>query len=328
MMQSDIRAVLIGYGNIALKHLEVFHALGVHFSAACNRSEAMRQKARVEGGIERSYDNHLRMIEQEKPDAIIITASVLSQYRLTREIIPFGVPILLEKPPGVSFLEANELAELARKHGTKVMVGLNRRFYSIYHDSLAAMGGRQAITGVSVEWSEDPVKMKNSGHPDALLSLLNFANSLHGIDLLFLFGGIIRDFQVLGRNLDPSGDSHRWQMSLQGISETGAITLFNSNWDVPGRWRLIVDAPDVRMVSAPLETAAIFRTGRPKIDIIPSLEDQKFKPGFYLQAKTFVEVVRDDRPIQWPACSLGDVLPEMKMAEQLTDACIHGKTSQ
>ena len=322
MNRARTRVALVGYGAVATKHIEVFRDLGAEICASCNRSEAKRELARTAGGIERTYPDHMEMVGREKPDAVLITANVLSIFELARDLIPLGIPILVEKPAGTSLKQAEEMAALAARHSTPVMVGLNRRFYSVYHRALGAMGGREAVTAVGVEWSEDPRKMIELGHPLAILPLLNFANSLHGIDLLEMFAGP-SDGTAWGRELGDAG-SYRWQMSYQGVSGSDANARFDSSWDVPGRWRLVVDSRDARLVSAPLETGLLLVRGKPQAEVEVSPEDKKFKPGFHGQAAAFLNTVRAGAPVEWPACSLAEAVGSMRIAGLLTDTCLAG----
>jgi predicted dehydrogenase len=311
---------LVGFGSIAEKHLEVFRELGTAVNAACNRSEAGRARAAA-AGIPRTYEDPLVMVERETPDALLVTASVLSLAELAACLVPCGIPIFLEKPPGTSLAETESLAATARRGDVPVMVGLNRRFYSVYHRALAVLGGIQAVTGVTVEWSEDPGKMRQVGHPEALLPLLSFANSLHGIDLLTFFGGEMTAPSVWGRDLGADAGEYRWQMDMAGVTIRGVRAVFSSSWDVPGRWRLVVDSPGNRLVSAPLETAVLYSRGRSPVEIEPSAEDRRFKPGFYGQAAAFLRVVRGEVPVGWPGCSIEEAVMSMRLAQSLTDAC-------
>lgn len=318
---SGERLALVGYGGIAARHLEVMRALGAQVVASCNRSRMGRERAESEGGIPRTYADACEMVAAERPDGVLVCVNVLSLFEVTRALIPLRVPLLVEKPPGVSPGETRELAALAAVCGTPVMVGLNRRFYSVFHRALARLGGRDAVTAVWVEWSEDPERMLQVGHPAALLPLLNFANSLHGIDLLPFFAGSVEISRVWGRNLDSTGAAFRWQMSLDGRGGSGAVLHFSSSWDVPGRWRLVVDAADARMVSAPLETATILARGLGAETFEPSEQDSRYKPGFHGQAEHFLAVVRGQRPVSWPACSLEEAVIGMELAARLSEVC-------
>jgi predicted dehydrogenase len=295
--------------------------LGANVVAAANRSPEGRYKAAREGGIERTYADALTMVEHERPGGILVTASVLSQFDVSRKLVPYGVPLMVEKPPAVNMDDWTLLREEVEARRLPLMVALNRRYYSVYHIALQRMGGIDAVTSVTVEWSEDPCKLAAFGHPQETLPLLTFSNSIHGLDLLVFFAGIPRNPTVWGRNLDKTGLALRWQMALRCLTDRGASGRFESNWDVPGRWRVVVDAPDMRMVSAPLETAVLFARGRTPETIEPSVEDQQFKPGFYGQASAFLKLIRECDGPGWPAATLEEVSTDMRLAELLTRAC-------
>ncbi|MFZ0314988.1 MAG: Gfo/Idh/MocA family oxidoreductase [Candidatus Korobacteraceae bacterium] len=318
---SKLRLAVVGFGDIAKKHLAAFRALGVNVVAAANRSAEGRRKAEQEGGIERTYSDAAIMVERERPDGVLVAASVLSQFDVVRNLIPYEVPLLVEKPPAVSFHDWNLLRAQIEARRLPVMVALNRRYYSVYQRALQRMGGVEAVTAVSVEWSEDAEKMLGLGHPPEMIPLLSFSTSIHGLDLLVFFAGIPINPGLWGRNLDASGDSFRWQMGLCGQTERGAYARFESSWDVPGRWRVVVDAPNIRMVSAPLETAVLYARGQSPETIEASAEDQQFKPGFYGQAAAFLELVRDHNYCARPMASLREISADMELADRLTRAC-------
>ena len=318
---SDVRIAIVGFGDIAKKHIAAMRALGANIVAAANRSPEGRRKAEQDGGIERTYADAQTMVERERPDGVLVSASVLSQFEVVRNLIPYGVPLLVEKPPAVSLEDWNSLRGQIEARQLPFMVAMNRRYYSVYARALQRMGGVEAVTSVSVEWSEDPEKMLALGHPAEMIPLLNFSTSIHGLDLLGFFAGIPRNPGLWGRNLDGSGDSFRWQMCLHGQTERGAYARFESTWDVPGRWRVVVDAPNIRMVSAPLETAVLYARGRVPETIEASVEDQQFKPGFYGQAAAFLELIREGGSPAWPAASLEEVSADMQLAEMLTSVC-------
>jgi predicted dehydrogenase len=321
MKGSEIRLAVVGFGEIARQHITAFRSLGASIVAAASRSPQSRRRAEQVGGIERTYEDPLAMVERERPDGILVTTSVLSQFEVIHKLIFCDVPLLVEKPPAVSFADWSVLRDQIEARCLPLMLGLNRRYYSVYQRALERIGGFDAVTSVSVEWSEDPEGMLAAGHPPEIVPVLNFANSIHGLDLLVFFAGILRNAEVWGRNLDHLGQRFRWQMGVHGVSDRGARAGFESNWDVPGRWRLVVDTANVRMVSAPLETAVLFARGRAPEIVEPSAEDQRFKPGFYGQASAFLELIRERKFPSWPAASLEEVSATVQLAEILTRAC-------
>src|ERR1035438_10023599 len=106
---SDVRIAIVGFGDIAKKHIAAMRALGANIVAAANRSPEGRRKAEQDGGIERTYSDAKTMVERERPDGILVSASVLSQFEVIRKLIPYDIPLLVEKPPAVSLADWNSL---------------------------------------------------------------------------------------------------------------------------------------------------------------------------------------------------------------------------
>jgi predicted dehydrogenase len=314
------RLAVAGYGWMAERHAECFRALGAGLAAAANRSPEGRRRAHDEGRFPRVYASAPEMVETERPDGVLVAASVLSQFELTRALIPLGVPLLVEKPPGTSAAEARELADLAAAHGTPVMVALNRRFHSVLQRALASAGGPQAVTRVDVDWSEDPEGMARAGHPAEVIPRLVFANSLHGLDLLTWLAGPLVAPRATGEDLDRAGPWPRWRMTVEGTGRTGVAAAFRSTWAARVPWRLAFETAEARVVSAPLETAVVHRPRRVPEVLEPDDDDRRFKPGLMGQARAFLDVVRGG-PLVWPACSLEESCASMDLAEALTRAC-------
>jgi len=310
-----IRLVLVGYGRIAPKHLEAFRAHGCEFTAVCNRTEAGRQRAQQAGQIPRAYASIPEMLERERPDGVICCVSFDQVYHAAQQILPFGIPTLLEKPPGTSLAEFDHLHRLAHQHSTQVMVGFNRRYYSVLQNALADAGGHSALTAVFVEWSEDPQYLLTSrGFLPDQVSRWIFANSLHGLDLLTYLAGEIPQPELLTVN---HGEPFRWLMSVQGLSRQRILGTFQSTWDSPGPWRLTFCTAGRRYTFAPLESCEVRETGTRDIrQIEPADYDRQYKPGFYSQAKEFLRLVRGEHA---PAEDLfATARPAMRLADALT----------
>ena len=253
-----IRVAIVGYGRIAPKHLEVLRAQGADVVACCNRSPEGRRRAEVDGQIPRTYSAIAEMLERERPHGVICCASLENSYQVARAVLPFGIPTLLEKPPGTSWEEYASLCALRKQFGTPVIVGLNRRHYSVVRGALAEAGGCSAVTAVFVEWSENPRHFLDRGMTLDHVSRMVFGNTLHGLDLITFLAGDIPAPVVIGRSL---GEPKRWTMALTGTAVHGAMVTFNSTWDSPGRWRVSFCVPGKRYILAPLESCQVLQVG-------------------------------------------------------------------
>lgn len=277
---------LIGYGNIATKHIPVFRALGCNIIASCNRSEEKNVLAFTEGQIPLVFTDYHEMITQTKPDGIILAASFWNIYTILKEIIPYKVPILTEKPTGTCLDEHIELVDLAKQYGTPVMVGLNRRHYSVINNGIIALGGRENITSVMIEWSEDPVYLKNGRKfTDELIKKRIFEN-IHGLDILTWIAGDITNFHT--ETTICEGD-FKWLMNLNGKSDSGIMFNFNATWDNFVPFRVAVYAHGKRMILSPIEQCML-SIQKETTELQPDQCDLDFKSGFFRQAERFISL--------------------------------------
>ena len=73
----------------------------------------------------------------------------------------------------------------------------------------------------------------------------------------------------------------------------------------------------VTTVLSPLEQAVAMDRSRATVALPIDEVDRRFKPGFYRQMKTFVEMVRSGEPARLPAADLADALASMQLAAWL-----------
>jgi predicted dehydrogenase len=67
------------------------------------------------------------MLDIEKPDAVCLVVPEPITARLAKPLLEKGIPLLLEKPPGISIREVLELEAVAKKYQTPHLVAFNRR---------------------------------------------------------------------------------------------------------------------------------------------------------------------------------------------------------
>lgn len=312
------RIAIIGYTNIARKHIAALRANGAEIVSSCNRSDAGNQRARDEEGIPQTYTDYHEMIKQEKPDGILITVSFENIYEVVRSLIEYQIPLLVEKPSGTSLKEHETLVSLAKEHNnTRVQLAVNRRQYSVIHNAIADAGGFDAITSVHLEWSERPLYLLNErGYTNDQVAKIVFGNSIHGIDTMCWIAGNIIEANYAVKSF---GDPFRWIMNTNGISDSGKVFSFNSSWDNPVPWRIVMTTQSKRYEFAPLETCRVREDGKSEEYVIEADDfDKQYKPGFYLQAKSFLEMI-DGGP---NVCSLDMATASMRIAQEFYDRLV------
>lgn len=72
-------------------------------------------------------DNIHKMLDEVRPDAIVCTVQPSATAELVHSLLPLRIPLFIEKPPGISLVEAESLAAESVATGCFTFVAFNRR---------------------------------------------------------------------------------------------------------------------------------------------------------------------------------------------------------
>ncbi|MBT6053336.1 MAG: Gfo/Idh/MocA family oxidoreductase, partial [Candidatus Scalindua sp.] len=160
---SKVRIGLIGAGAITRKHLDVIADIGwIEAVGITSRTKSKAEHVAQEYGIPVCSNDVESLIEEVRPDALMVLVSVEQTYQVVTTLLPYKLPLFLEKPPGLIPDETKTLAELAQAHSVQTMVGFNRRFYSVFRKGLDVIRDKGPLLGVSVDGHERFWKIKDS----------------------------------------------------------------------------------------------------------------------------------------------------------------------
>jgi myo-inositol 2-dehydrogenase / D-chiro-inositol 1-dehydrogenase len=96
--------------------------------AACCDTDATRAKEYAEAfGFARHYTDSFAMLSAEQPDAVVMAVPPAFTCRAASAVLELGFPLLLEKPPGISLAELEQLIAAA----APVQVAFNRRYMPV-----------------------------------------------------------------------------------------------------------------------------------------------------------------------------------------------------
>lgn len=156
----SVSICLIGCGvHATVAHGPSLHHLareesGIVLSACCDLDAAKAEDFRRTFGFRRSYSSIERMLEEETPDALCLILPPERAAVIMRSLAVHQIPILLEKPPGLTVRDVEMLNEVASRHGTPVQVGFNRRFMPLLtraQQLLADLIGPEAVWQVNYD---------------------------------------------------------------------------------------------------------------------------------------------------------------------------------
>lgn len=285
-------------------HAKVATSLaGVAVAGVTSRTARSSEALALQVGA-RPYTDWRAMVETEACDAIVVAVSHEVSEALYAEVVGAGIPLLLEKPVATDAAALARLAEAAKAAGTRVMVGVNRRFYSTLQQARMELLRQGPIRGVLVEVHEPMYRYRSRVDlPAAIYDDWLVQNSIHVLDLLTMLGGGARVDYAEVRSLRGPGPADLVaQLTLDSGISASIVGYFNCGGGVGVR----IYADGVTASLVPTEEATLsYATGR-RIVLLPNAVDRRFKPGLHGQMAAFLGAVRDGVEPGHPAADLAE----------------------
>lgn len=127
-----MRALVIGYGSIGIRHTEVLKSLGCIVSIVSKRKQS----------VERCFSNISDAINKEKPEYIVIANKTNEHIKTLIELkkIEFKGNILIEKPL------SHNLLEIPDKDFNNVFIAYNMRFNPLLQRLIHELEGEKIIS--------------------------------------------------------------------------------------------------------------------------------------------------------------------------------------
>jgi predicted dehydrogenase len=281
---------LVGAGAMAGHHAAAFSDIeGVAIAGVYSRTRARAEELASRHNA-RVFDSIEAMYEATHADLVVVAVPELEVNAIACRCFEFPWNVMLEKPPGFNVADAESIANAARARQRRVFVGLNRRFYSSTRaalDDLAQRDSQRLITAID---QQDQSAARAAGQPEPVVDNWMFANSIHVIDYLRLFGRGNVDRITRIRPWDPSAPGY---VVAAVEFSSGDLGLYQGVWNGPGPWAVTVNDDQRRWELRPLEQAAFQRKGeRTVVPVERDAVDERFKPGIRPQAEAAVAACR------------------------------------
>lgn len=149
-----VRIASIGGGMIGQVHVKAASGLEeCEYVALCDGDAGRKTLADQYGAA--FYTDSLTMLEQEKPDGVIVAVPNDLHESVGRQCAERGVHIMMEKPIAPSAESAQRLIDAAHKHQVKLLVAHHRRFNPLIEAAreIIQSGELGSIVGLSGLWS-------------------------------------------------------------------------------------------------------------------------------------------------------------------------------
>ena len=128
------RICVIGCGDMAtVGHGPSFQKYArengeVCLAACCDLDQNKAEAFRDAFGFQHDYTDMDEMLRKEKPDAVSLIVPPAVTMDLTERLLRAGIPVILEKPPGLNKAQTLHLMDIAAQTGTPNQVAFNRRY--------------------------------------------------------------------------------------------------------------------------------------------------------------------------------------------------------
>jgi len=310
---SNLNIAIIGAGYIASKHLEVIKEIkGMKVTGITSRTFSKAIKLSKKYNIKSVFRDYKSLIKKTKPDGIMVLVSSEEIFSLTKKLIPYQIPLFIEKPPGLNFKETNQLNILLKKFKLLNMIGFNRRHYSNFIKGLQIIKKHGKLLGITIEGHERFWKIENQITKKNKASWL-YSNSSHVIDLFRYFAGEIKYIKTYSNSFSKKRQD---QFSSAIKFKNGAVGNFIANWYSPSGWSIRLYGHKVMVIFEPLEKGMWIDKNFIKHKIPMDKKDIIFKPGFYNQMLSFKKMLLDRR-LEWPSQNLTDILKTSKILKNI-----------
>ncbi|MBX9845851.1 MAG: Gfo/Idh/MocA family oxidoreductase [Xanthobacteraceae bacterium] len=279
------------------------------WNRTCDKAAALAKQFNIPVVARDIADLHA----QTKADLAVVAVYETAINPVMKQALTQPWAILMEKPVGLDLADAEDIAKAAK--GRKVYVGLNRRTLSSTNAVLDDLDSDPAPRFIHVQDQQSLQTARDIGHAEPVVRNWMYANSIHLVDYLRIFGrGEIVEVMPL----------MRWRPDEPGVVLTkvafasGDVGLYEGIWNGPGPWACTVSTPRRRWELRPLEKAIFQNAGERKLNPVePDAWDTDFKPGFRRQAERVVEAVRGRTGAAVP---LADAVKTMRLIHDIFQA--------
>lgn len=122
---------VVGCGEVAqIMHIPYLLELNDHFDlvAVTDVSPSVARRVAERHRIPHWYTNHMEMLQNEKPDAVVVLTSNEYHAPISIDAMQHGAHVLVEKPMCISPQEGRQMVQVAEENNKTLMVAYMKRY--------------------------------------------------------------------------------------------------------------------------------------------------------------------------------------------------------
>jgi len=314
---ANVRLAVIGCGSMGKLHVKVMDDFeDVDLVAVCDPVEESREAAGNQHNVMGRYASSEEMFDQEDLDAVVVATPAVLNAKVALPCLERGIDTLLEKPPGLSAAETRGLRDVAAKTGAKGMVGWDRRFNPYVTWACERVRARGPVTQMTGEFHKNIVGQESQGRfPEDLLDNYIWESPIHAIDLVRgLAESDVAEVQsIVRRSITPYKDVH----AATVLFESGCIASLIFNLTTGNRRESYeIHGDGISAYLEGINQGTIYVDKKPETRKIENRFDAKTN-STSIQDRFFIDCVKEDRPIIFPAANLDEAVKTMELGEKI-----------
>lgn len=124
MASRSYSVLVVGCGNMGASHARAYHHLdGFHIVGLVSRKPESRNRLSAELGGLPTFADFDEALAATKPDVVSINTYPETHAEYARKSLEAGAHLFVEKPLANTVEEAQQIVDLAREHGKKLVIG-------------------------------------------------------------------------------------------------------------------------------------------------------------------------------------------------------------
>jgi len=212
--KKSVRIAMIGAGKMAnsVHYPSLASFDDVEFAGICDLDQGRLAQTADQYGIANRYSDYRKMVAEQKPDGVYVIGQPHYMYDIWMWCLEQGLNLYIEKPMGLTWHQAQMLADLAEKKGAITQVSHQRRSSPLLKKVRTLCLERGPIVHAVCEFYKSDIKPFR-GARDHMMD-----DCTHSIDTVrWMCGGEVVDIE-----------SHCKRIGTPDINWIGATLFFNT----------------------------------------------------------------------------------------------------
>tara|TARA_B100000579_G_scaffold189336_1_gene154532 strand:- start:23684 stop:24640 length:957 start_codon:yes stop_codon:yes gene_type:complete len=314
MKKTNNNLILVGCGKRGSGHIRSMEKFNRKPDIFCDFNpqslEIIQNKYRS-SNYYLGLDSLKKSINPSFENYAIVAVDAKNNYIVAKSLLESGINILMEKPPGLSMIEVENLIDISKKNDLDCFIGFDRRFNPYVAKSIEILSEYGKTFNIQAEFNKDINEwIGHRAFDDNLLDKMVLESPIHSIDLInYLSKSNIRNINGYSSRI---GSKYRTSFSALIEYENGITGSINSSYISSGRMeRYSIHAEKCSIYLDGINSGKVFYNSK-----IFDLEVESFS-STELQMKNFLEYVYEGR--KFKGAKIEEALNIFKITEKMIE---------